>query len=223
MSDLKTITYRPGAGEYAWTFGGAAPVMRLRTPCALERVHRGLLRGPGPVRRRSRVAAEHHRAQPADRPLLDRGGRARRHGGGALRVHDPRAGLGGVDDGAAVRRADRDAPDRAAHTSRSKSSCGSGSSTATRGCAGSPRRSRTSPPTCRWTPCTARSASRQPAARCAPRWCPTRSAGTWTRRRCARAPRATSASTCQGRCCRSATGTRARARARPAVSRSSAR
>ncbi len=36
MSDLKTITYRPGAGEYAWTFGGAAPVMRLRTPCALE-------------------------------------------------------------------------------------------------------------------------------------------------------------------------------------------
>src|ERR1700733_6705933 len=78
-------------------------------------VHRGLLRGPGPVRRRSRVAAEHHRAQPADRPLLDRGGRARRHGGGALRVRDPRAGLGGVDHGAAVRRADRDAPDRAAH------------------------------------------------------------------------------------------------------------
>ena len=36
MSDLKTITYRPGAGEYAWTFGGAAPVMRLRTPCALD-------------------------------------------------------------------------------------------------------------------------------------------------------------------------------------------
>jgi hypothetical protein len=36
MSDLKAITYRPGAGEYAWTFGGAAPVMRLRTPCALE-------------------------------------------------------------------------------------------------------------------------------------------------------------------------------------------
>ena len=36
MSDLKTITYRSEAGEYAWTFGGAAPVMRLRTPCALE-------------------------------------------------------------------------------------------------------------------------------------------------------------------------------------------
>src|SRR6185312_5676298 len=36
MSDLKTITYRPEAGEYAWTFGGAAPVMRLRTPCVLD-------------------------------------------------------------------------------------------------------------------------------------------------------------------------------------------
>ncbi|HEY6495307.1 MAG TPA: acetamidase/formamidase family protein [Trebonia sp.] len=36
MSDLETITYRPGDGEYAWTFGGAAPVMRLRTPCVLD-------------------------------------------------------------------------------------------------------------------------------------------------------------------------------------------
>src|SRR6201993_4987989 len=36
MSDLETIKYRPGAGEYAWTFGGAAPVMRLRTPCVLD-------------------------------------------------------------------------------------------------------------------------------------------------------------------------------------------
>jgi acetamidase/formamidase len=36
MSDLETITYRPRAGEYAWTFGGAAPVMRLRPPCVLD-------------------------------------------------------------------------------------------------------------------------------------------------------------------------------------------
>src|ERR1700749_2551729 len=36
MSDLETIKYRPGAGEYAWTFGGAAPVMRLATPCVLD-------------------------------------------------------------------------------------------------------------------------------------------------------------------------------------------
>ena len=36
MTDLETITYRPKAGEYAWTFGGAAPVMRLKTPCVLD-------------------------------------------------------------------------------------------------------------------------------------------------------------------------------------------
>ena len=36
MSDLDVITYRPAAGEYAWTFGGAAPVMRIRTPAVLE-------------------------------------------------------------------------------------------------------------------------------------------------------------------------------------------
>ena len=31
MGDLEVISYRPEAGEYAWAFGGAAPVMRLRT------------------------------------------------------------------------------------------------------------------------------------------------------------------------------------------------
>ena len=36
MSDPAVITYRPGPGDYAWTFGGAAPVMRLRTPCVLD-------------------------------------------------------------------------------------------------------------------------------------------------------------------------------------------
>ena len=36
MSDLEVITYRPGAGEWAWTFGGAAPVMRIRTPAVLD-------------------------------------------------------------------------------------------------------------------------------------------------------------------------------------------
>ena len=49
MSDLELITYRPGPGEYAWTFGGAAPVMRIKTPVRARPVHRGLLRGPGPV------------------------------------------------------------------------------------------------------------------------------------------------------------------------------
>jgi hypothetical protein len=29
MSDLEVIKYRPEPGDYAWTFGGAAPVRRL--------------------------------------------------------------------------------------------------------------------------------------------------------------------------------------------------
>src|ERR1700743_33144 len=36
MSELGRITARRGAGESAWTFGGAAPVMRIRTPCVLD-------------------------------------------------------------------------------------------------------------------------------------------------------------------------------------------
>jgi len=36
LTGLEVISYRPQPDEYAWTFGGAAPVMRLRTPCALD-------------------------------------------------------------------------------------------------------------------------------------------------------------------------------------------
>ena len=36
MSDLDVISYRPDPGEYAWTFGGAAPVRRLTPPVALS-------------------------------------------------------------------------------------------------------------------------------------------------------------------------------------------
>src|SRR5579875_973068 len=36
MSDLEVISYRPEAGQYAWTFGGAEPVRRIRTPVVLE-------------------------------------------------------------------------------------------------------------------------------------------------------------------------------------------
>lgn len=36
VSDLEVITYRPAAGEYAWTFGGVAPVKRVKTPVALR-------------------------------------------------------------------------------------------------------------------------------------------------------------------------------------------
>ncbi len=36
MSDLEVISFRPETGQYAWTFGGAAPVRRIRTPAVLE-------------------------------------------------------------------------------------------------------------------------------------------------------------------------------------------
>lgn len=36
MSDLEVISYRPSPGEYAWTFGGAAPVLRIQPPAVLD-------------------------------------------------------------------------------------------------------------------------------------------------------------------------------------------
>ena len=36
MGDLEVITYRPRPEEFAWTFGGAAPIRRVRTPAALS-------------------------------------------------------------------------------------------------------------------------------------------------------------------------------------------
>jgi acetamidase/formamidase len=36
LTDLEVITFRPTADQYAWTFGGAAPVLRIRPPAVLE-------------------------------------------------------------------------------------------------------------------------------------------------------------------------------------------
>src|SRR5438552_2406132 len=36
VSDLEVISFRPEFEQYAWTFGGAAPVKRIRTPAVLE-------------------------------------------------------------------------------------------------------------------------------------------------------------------------------------------
>ena len=36
MSDLEVVTFRPEAEQYAWTFGGAAPVARIRPPVVLD-------------------------------------------------------------------------------------------------------------------------------------------------------------------------------------------
>ena len=36
MSDLEVVSFRPERDQYAWTFGGVAPVKRLKTPVVLE-------------------------------------------------------------------------------------------------------------------------------------------------------------------------------------------
>ena len=36
MSDLQVISFKPSPDQYAWTFGGAAPAMRIRPPAVLE-------------------------------------------------------------------------------------------------------------------------------------------------------------------------------------------
>jgi acetamidase/formamidase len=36
MSDLEVVSFHPEPGQFAWTFGGAAPVMRIKTPVVLE-------------------------------------------------------------------------------------------------------------------------------------------------------------------------------------------
>jgi hypothetical protein len=36
VSDIEVITFRPDPGQYAWTFGGAAPAMRIRPPAVLK-------------------------------------------------------------------------------------------------------------------------------------------------------------------------------------------
>ena len=35
MSDAQVVTFRPGPEEYAWTFGGAAPTVRVTPPAIL--------------------------------------------------------------------------------------------------------------------------------------------------------------------------------------------
>ena len=36
MSDPQVVSFRPPPDQYAWTFGGAAPVARVRPPAVLE-------------------------------------------------------------------------------------------------------------------------------------------------------------------------------------------
>jgi amino acid transporter len=69
---------------------------------------RGRLRRQGPRARGRRLAGDRlPLREPPDRPVPRRGGGARRHPGGALRVDRAVAGLGRLHHGAAVRRAQR--------------------------------------------------------------------------------------------------------------------
>ena len=36
MTDIPVLNYRPSAGDYAWTFGGVAPVARVASGTVLE-------------------------------------------------------------------------------------------------------------------------------------------------------------------------------------------
>ncbi len=36
MGELQVVSFRPEPDRYAWTFGGAAPAMRIRPPAVLE-------------------------------------------------------------------------------------------------------------------------------------------------------------------------------------------
>src|SRR6202050_298838 len=45
MGELQVISFRPEPDQYAWTFGGAAPAMRIRTPAVLEVFPEGCFAG----------------------------------------------------------------------------------------------------------------------------------------------------------------------------------
>lgn len=46
-SDLDVVSYRPGAEDFAWVFGGVPAVQRGPTLHRARAVHRGLLRRAG--------------------------------------------------------------------------------------------------------------------------------------------------------------------------------
>jgi hypothetical protein len=191
MSDLEVITYRPTAGEYAWTFGGAAPVMRLRTPCVLdlftEDCFAGRVQSAADLVTRLNITG----LNPQTGPFWIEGAEP----GDTVAVHF--VSLTPARDWAA---------------STTVPLFGALTGTHLTALLQEPLEEVT------WIWQLDRD-----RRLCGPRSSRTLSAGTWTPRRCAREPRATSASTYPAPCCRSATGTPARARARPAASPSSAR
>ena len=110
---MDVIEYTPTREQYAYTFGGAAPghadQARHRAAALVRR--RVLWR---PAQRRRPVEREGRPAlrQPADRPVLRRGRRARRHAGAAPRRAGAGPRLGCVGGDPVLRRHDEHRPRR---------------------------------------------------------------------------------------------------------------
>ena len=115
MSDLQVVTFKPEAEQYAWTFGGVAPVARIRTPVVLEVFTEDAFFGR--VRSENDLVSqvcEFPFVNPQTGPFYIEGAEPGDTARRALRVDHAGQGLGRVDHDPAVRRADEHAPDRAA-------------------------------------------------------------------------------------------------------------
>ena len=224
MSDLQVVSFKPEPDQYAWTFGGAAPAMRIRTPAVLEVFTEDCFAGR--VRAETDLVSqvcEFPFLNPQTGPFYIEDAAP----GGTLRCISCRSSwpapwgasttvpLFGALTGTHLTALLNDPLpevvwlwqlDAAAHT-----------------CRFAARRSSSSRWTCRCHRCTAPWAWPRRIWRSAARSYLTRSAGTWTPRRCGPGSPATWASTFPVRCSRWATGTPGRARARRAASRWSVR
>ena len=110
---MDVVEVVPSFEQYAFTFGGVAPLRRIAPGTALrlwsDDAFCGALRvGHRPVEREGRPALR----QPADRPVLRRGRRAGRHPGAALRRPGAGPRLGRLGGDPVLRRADQHRPGR---------------------------------------------------------------------------------------------------------------
>ncbi len=212
---VEVVEFTPTPEQYAWTFGGAAPVARVRPGTAVAVVERRRVLRPPAVGDRP---AEHRPAdavrQPADRSVLRRGRRTRdtlvlhvvdlepARDWGASALIPFFGGLTSTDRTATLQ---PPLPERTwiYHLDSARGTVGLDLGDVHLDLP--------------WNPCSGQSASRRPRGRSAQPSCPTCSAGTWTPRNCAPGRRSTCASTSRARCSPWGTGTSVRARGSPAV------
>ncbi len=188
MSDVEVVSYRPDPSEFAWTFGGVPPVRTVSPGTVLELwtedAFGGKVRGPDDL---VREVIEFPFVNPQTGPFLVEGAEP----GDTLAVHfvsiEPARDWAASTHGAAVRRAHRR---RTPPPTLQRAAAGGGLDLRRR-----PGRADRDLPVDR-AASTSRSAAARPDARdgrggagepggAVRRSCPTRTAGTWTRRRCA--------------------------------------